>query len=123
MGKINISIKMRVTNMSFSGKIPLAAKLSREDIERLIKRGHLGWMLVNEEQSPILSAEVPKPDGSLNKRGEPKKGYVSVWNSGAINIIGVTSENEAETIYSMVMEDIKRLVRNKIREDLINGPC
>ena len=100
---------LRITNMIFTGRIWEGKKLIHKEVSKLIKKGAISWMMVNEDISPIISAYITKPKKELNVHRKFKCFYVSIWTSGAINIVGVRSRKEANYVYDLVVKDIKRL--------------
>ncbi len=79
---------LRITNMIFTGRIWKGKKLNEEEVKRLIFRGSLNWVMINEDVSPIISAHIDRPKKDLNVHRKQKSFYVSIWTSGAINIVG-----------------------------------
>lgn len=102
---------LRISNMIFTGRMWDGVKLKEEEIKRLIRKGELNWMIINEDISPILSAYIERPKKEIGNHGQRKCFYVSIWTSGAINIVGVRSRKEANYVYNLVMKDIKKFCR------------
>lgn len=102
---------LRITNMIFTGRMWEEKKLNEEEVKRLIFKGSLNWALINEDTSPIISAHINRPKKEIGARGRQKCFYVSIWTSGAINIVGVRSRKEANEVYSKVIKDIKKCCR------------
>ena len=101
---------LRISNIVFTGKMPFKKKYNEEEKKRLCERA--GYIVVNEENSPILSKSVPiRNKEELSVHGKVKQPYVSIWFSGAINIVGVISVKEANKVYEIVMKDIKKYCR------------
>ncbi len=94
--------------MVFTGKMPFKRKLKLEEINKLIFRWN--WMSVNEDISPMISKKIKIRDKiKLSVHKKEKQPYVSVWNSGSINIVGVVSRKEANQVYDIVVKEIKRV--------------
>ena len=99
---------LRITNMVFTGKLPFKHKLREIEKHRLVMKAD--FMVVNEEISPILSKRVRiRKKIEVSVHGKEKQPYVSIWSSGAINIVGVRSRPEANKVYDLVLKDIKKL--------------
>lgn len=94
---------LRVTNMAVSGKMPIKERL---DYKHIIKSSSWVWLIRNEDCSPILSINIPRENKEKNVKRKPKSIYVSIWHSGAINIVGVKSFQEAKKIYSSVVKEL-----------------
>ena len=106
---------LRISNMIFTGRIWKDLKLNEEEVKRLIHKGDLNWMIVNEEFSPMIAAHIDRPKKELSVHKKQKCFYVTIWTSGAINIVGVRSRKEANEVYSLVLKDIKKCCRRVLR--------
>lgn len=102
---------LRISNIIFSGRIWEGVKLNQKEVKRLIFKGDLNWMMINEDISPIISAHIPRPKKEISVHGTKKCFYVSIWTSGAINIVGVRSRKEADHVYNLVLKDIKKICK------------
>jgi len=106
---------LRISNMVFTGKLPFVKKFNEAERERLINKAD--FMIVNEENSPILSKRIPlRKNPKLSVHNKEKQPYVSIWYTGAINIVGVISRKEADEVYEIVLKDIKRVCRRVLRK-------
>ncbi len=103
---------LRITNVVVTGKIPLKKRL---DYNYIISNSKFMWFVVNEDMSPILSTRFPKEYKNLNVHKKVKSAYVSVWHSGAINIVGVQSLKEARDIYNKIVKELLRIKAIKIK--------
>jgi len=101
-------IDLRIVNIICSGRLPIKKKL---DFKKIIQKSKFIWQVCNEEISPILSTRFYRTDEErLNVQKKKKSIYVSVWYSGAINIVGVLSLEEAEKYYNKVVSELKRIL-------------
>lgn len=106
---------LRISNIVFTGKMPFTYKLKHEEVKRLILEA--GYFGVNEEISPIFSKRVKIRDKiKLSVQGKEKQPYVSIWTSGAINIVGVINRKEANQVYDIVLKDIKKYCKRVLKE-------
>ena len=105
--------KLYVSNMVVTGKILLNKLMSVDEGNELIEK--YGWMWINEEYSPILSKRIElRKEQKLSVQGKIKQPYVSIWTSGAINIVGVRSMKEAKQVYEIVLKDLKKICPKKL---------
>ena len=111
---------LRISNMIFTGRIWEGVKLNEAEVKRLIFKGTLNWMMINEDVSPIISAHIDRPKKELSVHRKQKCFYVSIWTSGAINIVGVRSRKEANEVYDKVFKDIKKCCKRVLSASL-NG--
>ena len=99
--------------MVVTGKIGLNKLISVEEGNKLIN--NFGWMWINEECSPIIAKTIQlRKENNLSTHHKIKQPYVSIWTSGAINIVGVVSMKEAKQVYNLVLNDLKRVIPKKI---------
>jgi len=106
--------KLRISNMVFTGKMPFKRKLKINEGNELIKK--YNWFLVNEENSPILSKRIKLREKiELSVHNKEKQPYVSIWYSGAINIVGVISRKEANQVYNIVIKELKKVSKGLLR--------
>jgi len=106
--------KLRITNMIFSGRMPFKRKLKTEEGDKLVFR--FNWQWINEEISPIISKRMKiRKIKKLNVHGKIKQPYVSIWCSGAINIVGVVNRKEANQVYDLVIKDLKKISRTLLK--------
>jgi len=61
-----------------------------------------------DDISPILKTTIPK--GELTKSGKKKRVAISIFPSGTINIVGVTSMAEAEKFYETMTKEMRRIL-------------
>ena len=107
--------KLYISNMVVTGKIKLNKLISTEQGNTLMRK--FGWMWINEECSPILSKTIQlRKDNKMSIHHKIKQPYVSIWTSGAINIVGVTSMKEAKKVYDLVLKDLKKVCPAKLKE-------
>ncbi len=105
--------KLYISNMVVTGKILLNKLISVEEGNKLIS--NFGWMWINEEYSPIISKTIQlRKEKKLSVHKKIKQPYVSIWTSGAINIVGVVSMKEAKQIYEIVLKDLKKVCPKKL---------
>lgn len=105
---------LRVSNIVMTGRIPLKSKISQEEANKLIER--FDYVCVNEENSPILSKRIKLRERvEFSVHGKEKQPFVSVWHSGAINIVGVVSRQEANKVYEIVLNELKRVCPKKLK--------
>jgi len=104
--------KLKITNMVFSGKIPLKRKLKLNEINRLIQE--CNWLSVNEETSPVLQKRIIKE--GISMQGKQKCICVSLWTTGSINIVGVINRKEAQRGYTTAFNDLNRICRGVLLE-------
>ena len=101
-----LDVPLRVSNLVMSGKIPLDHKLDFGDfISRLD-----GWFVVNEELSPIVQKRYERQDGTRPRRHHYRRRCsvtVSIWPSGAINIVGLRSVEEGEETRDKVLLELQ----------------
>ena len=97
---------LRVTNMVVSGKIPTKKKL---DYGFIIERSKFLWLLRNEDMSPILSVRFERESKEKNVHKKTKSVYISLWPSGAINLVGVRSLQEAKKFYEKITKELLRI--------------
>ena len=97
---------LKITNMAMNGRMPFEHKLNEKEINNLIMNGALGWMNI-QEKPMVISIDIEKE--GLNARGKRKKIHVSLWPTGAIIIVGITKKKEADEIYEIVFNEIKKL--------------
>lgn len=93
---------LKVVNMVVTGKMPLTKKLSFIDV---VKRSNWIWQIINEELCPILSTKFFK--SKVHKKGETIS--INIWYTGAINIVGVKSLQEAKKYYQLTIDELKSL--------------
>lgn len=106
--------KLYISNMVVTGKILLNKLISVEEGNKLINK--YGFMWINEEYSPILSKRIElRKEKKLSVHGKIKQPYVSIWTSGAINIVGVKSMKEAKQVYDIVLSDLKKVCPKKLK--------
>lgn len=101
-----MKVNLKISNIVLTGRMPFKRKMREEDVRRLIKLGTMRWAVLNEDYSPTISAEVEREGETIKHR--KKRAYISIWTSGAINIVGVTSRKEANGHYARVVEEIKQ---------------
>ena len=115
-------VKLHVSNMVVSGKIKLNKLISVKDGDKLVDK--LDWMWVNE-QAPILAKVIMLRKGNQKSvRNNIKQPYVSIWSTGSINILGVTSMKEAKQVYQIVLKDLRSICPKKIvknQKEVKNG--
>jgi len=97
---------LKVANMIVSGMLPLNRALHESEVRNLIKFSKNFWTIVNEEMSPIFQLSIEREE--LTKSNRKKRMVASIWNSGKINIVGVTNIEEAQRLYDLACEDLKR---------------
>ena len=98
---------LRISNIVFTGRMPFKRKLKVSEGNKLIY--NLNWRWINEEVSPILVRKVKiRKNIKKSVHGKEKQPYVSIWCSGAINIVGVVSRKEANEVYDIVINDLKK---------------
>ena len=100
---------LKIVNIVFSGRMPFKHKLKSNEVKRLIYKGNLKWMVINEETSPIIVTNTLRK--SLNVHKRKKRIHISIWTTGAIIIVGVRSRKESNKAYDLVMKDIKNYVK------------
>ena len=102
---------LRITNVVCTGKLPFDKKI---DFSKVIKKSKFDWRIINEDICPILQVRFlrewnGKTDYTVQKK---RKGIcVSVWYSGAVNIVGVLSLEEAEKYYKKVSDEMKEILK------------
>jgi len=112
--------KLYISNMVVTGKISLNRLISVEEGNKLIN--NFGWMWINEERSPILSKTIQlRKEQVLSVHKKIKQPYVSIWTSGAINIVGVKSMKEAKQVYEIVLKDLKKICPKKLKFKKLKG--
>lgn len=112
MNKIKNNLK--ISNMVLTGRIPIEGKISNEEANKMIQR--FNWMCLNEENSPILSKRIVLREKiKFSVHGKEKQPYVSIWHSGAINIVGVLSRKEANKVYEIVINELKKIFPKKLK--------
>ncbi len=109
----NMTDNLRITNMIVTGNIPLKKRLSYDII---VKKSKYLWQVTNEEISPILSCRFNRKDNDKNVQKKRKSIYISVWHSGAINIVGVRSITEARECYNKIVEELLRIKSIKLKK-------
>ena len=115
-------VKLYVSNMVVSGKIKLNKLISVSDGDKLVDK--LDWMWINE-RAPMLSKVIMlRTDNKKSVRNNIKQPYVSIWSTGAINILGVISMKEAKQVYNIVLKDLSEICPKKIvknQKEVKNG--
>ncbi len=106
--------KLYVSNMVVTGKIKLNRLISVKEGNKLVN--DFGYMWVNEEVSPILSKSLKgfRKEERMSVHNKIKQPYVSIWTSGAINIVGVKSMKEAKQVYEIVISELKKVCKKKL---------
>ncbi|KKM20704.1 hypothetical protein LCGC14_1642880 [marine sediment metagenome] len=97
---------MRVTNVICTGRIPLKKRLNFSNI---IKESKWIWIIKNEEYSPICTTKIKREGKDLNVQKKQKGVYISLWTTGAINMVGLKSLREAKKYYGIVLEELIRI--------------
>lgn len=126
---------LKCVNMVFTGKIRLKRNLDVNEILEKQNRGYINskklgkeWNYpkfesVRDEISPTLKVKLNLIQTRTKDR---EHGTVLVLFNGAVNIVGVTSEEQAIECYSMVFNELRRLgyisdrikTKSKISEDI-----
>jgi len=106
---VETEIPMNVSNIVMTGKFPLKHKLDLGDFIKNLQ----GWFVINEETSPIIQKRFERTDGTTSRRTH-RKGCVtvSVWPSGAINIVGLRSVREGNETLNKVTGEIRELLQS-----------
>jgi TATA-box binding protein (TBP) (component of TFIID and TFIIIB) len=94
---------LKVSNIVMTGKLPIKGKL---DFRELVGKMY-GWRIVNEEICGILQKRYIRIEGTKSVHGKTHSVTVSIWNSGAVNIVGLRSIREGELTYQKVLEELK----------------
>ncbi len=96
-------INLRLSNMVFTGRITKRGI----NLAEVMRKSAYHWNLINEETSPILQLKIPVASKTKNIHGKIKTTCISIWHSGAINIVGVTSKAQADKAYRIAKSSIK----------------
>jgi len=105
---------LKISNIVFTGRLPFKRKLKREEIDKLIIK--FNWFYINEEISPILSKKIKiREKREFSVQRKEKQPHVSIWSSGAINIVGVVSRKEANQVYDLVIKDLKKVCPENLK--------
>ena len=67
-------------------------------------------MIMNEQFSPFLLTKLQ--GNNYKSNGKRRSVSVSIWSTGKINIVGVTSMEEAKKIYRKIMDDVCGCMNN-----------
>lgn len=109
--------KLYVSNMVVTGKIKLNRLISVDEGNKLVNL--FNWMWINEECSPILSKTIRlRKEERISVQNKIKQPYVSIWTSGAINIVGVISMKEAKQVYEIVLKDLRKVCPKKLNKEI-----
>ena len=97
--------EIKVTNMIMSGKLPF----KKINYEKIISESDLKWFIpCNENQVQMISTQFKKKN-EKTRRNKQRCVYITVWNSGAINITGLTSIEEGEKYFKIIKKEIKKI--------------
>lgn len=96
-------MNLKVTNMVVTGKTPF----SKIDVSKVIRKSKFFWVMIREDISPILQTRIEK--GPATGKGKRRHIAISLFRSGTINIVGVTSKKEADEYYKLIVSDLKRI--------------
>jgi len=99
--------KLKIINIVLNGKLPFKHKLKEDEVKKLINKGEMGWQVINEENFPILQAHIEKEGMTVRRR--KRNACVSIWTTGAINIVGVQEVKEGNKFYDLILKEIKKL--------------
>ena len=94
---------LRISNMIVTGFIG-----KKVNIQNLIKNSKWLWEINNEDMSPIYATRIIKDKKILNVQHKPKSIYVSLWSSGAVNIVGVTKFKDAKEVYKKLLKELRK---------------
>ena len=101
-----LMIPLRVSNVVMTGKIPIDHKFNFADFIT----GLDGWFIINEELSPIAQKQYERHDGTTSRRYHNRRKCrisVSIWPSGAINIVGLRTTQEGEETLKKVINELE----------------
>ena len=80
-------------------------------MRKIVKESNFHWVINNENISPILSTKFPREDKTdLNLNKKVKNVCVNIWFTGAVNIVGVLSLEEAQKYFDIVLAEIQRIL-------------
>ena len=95
-------VSLRVTNIVMTGRIPIEHKFDFADFIRNLE----GWLIINEEISPIIQKQFHRK--TISHRTHRRHNItVSIWPSGAINIVGLRSVEEGHETLCNVMDELR----------------
>ena len=97
---------LRISNVVCTGKLPFNKKIN---FAKIVKKSNFDWVIVNEEICPILQVFFLRKEKDLNVHIKRKRICISIWYSGAVNIVGVLSLAEAQKYYDKVTIEIKKI--------------
>lgn len=101
---------LEVTNVVCTSKLPVKLRLTYPGgFGHFIKHSRKYAQIKNETCSPILSIGFVVPV----KDKRDRRISVSLWSSGAINVVGVLSEREAFDYICKVVIEIERVLKIK----------
>ncbi len=100
-----MTTNLRITNIVCTGRLPF-----KVDFQKIMENSKSDWQVVNEDMCPILQRRFLRGGiNNLNVHKKRKGICVSIWCSGAINIVGALSLEEAQKCYDKVISEIKSM--------------
>ncbi len=106
-------MKLKVSNIVMTGKLPIKRKLKVSEIDRLITKA--GYFAINEESSLILQKKIPIKTYGLSVQRKQKGWSIFIWASGAINIVGLQKIKEGKEAYNIALKDLKKYCRGVLK--------
>ena len=108
---------LKISNIVMSGRIPLnSERISVKEFDLLIQK--CGWMdmSMGENFAPRFSKKfyIRKKKEMSGHRKE-KQPYCTIFALGGIIIVGLKSKKEADIVYDLVIQDLKKVCPEKIK--------
>jgi hypothetical protein len=106
---------LKVSNLVMSGRIPLKRRISVKDFDLLIKK--FNWMEISmgENYGARFSKKFYIRDKKeMSVHHKEKQPYCTIFSPGGIIIVGLRTKKEADIVYNLVLEDLKKVIPKKL---------
>ncbi len=99
-----------------SGRVPLNGKLNVKDYEKLVYKLNWEEVCYGENFATRFSKRFyirKKKEFSVHNK--EKAPYVTLFHLGGIIIVGLKSKKEGNVVYDLVIQDLKKVCKNKLK--------
>ena len=108
---------LKISNIVMSGRIPLKReRISVKDFDLLIEKHNWMDISLGENYGSRFSKKFYiRKKKELSVHGKEKQPYVTIFALGGIIIVGLRNRKEANQVYDLVINDLKKVSRNLLK--------
>jgi TATA-box binding protein (TBP) (component of TFIID and TFIIIB) len=106
---------LKISNIVMSGKIPLKERISVKEFDLLINK--FNWMEISmgENYGARFSKKfLIRDKQEISVHHKEKGPYCTIFAPGGIIIVGLKDKKEANKVYDLVLNDLKKVCPKKL---------